>query len=147
MNFNFLFAFLSLTVLMVNAQYGRQIGLEDLGKTYYSDVKNSQSIKPCEESPGKAITYCVEDGSKITYTFDNYKLTGIVNLTAFPLKSQAEAEYIKVINEQSKKTGIQPFYSNGMALFNKSNSNISLAFQVIEIGGTYYLANYFTIPF
>ena len=130
-----------------HAQYGREIGLEDLGKTYYSDVKNSQSIKPCEESPGKALTYCVEDGSKISYTFNNYKLTGIVHYTAYPLKYQAEAEFERVINEQSRKTGIRPFYSNGMALFNNSNSNISLAFQVTEIGGTFYLANYFTIPY
>ena len=131
----------------VNAQYGRQIGLEDLGNAFYNEVKNSQSVKPCEESPGKALTYCVEDGSKITYTFENYKLTGIVNHTAFPLKSQAEAEYIRVINEQTRKTGIRPHFSNGMALFNSSNTNISLAFQVVEISGTYYLANYYTIPF
>jgi hypothetical protein len=140
-------AIIGLSSPILNAQYGRQIGIEDLGNAFYNEVKNSQSVKPCEESPGKALTYCVEDGSKITYTFENYKLTGIVNHTAFPLKSQAEAEYIRVIHEQTRKTGIRPHYSNGMALFNSSNTNISLAFQVVEISGTYYLANYYTIPF
>jgi hypothetical protein len=144
MNFNFLFTFLSLTVLNVNAQYGRQIGLEDLGKTFYTEVKNSQSIKPCEESPGKALTYCVEDGSKITYTFDNYKLTGIVNLTAFLLKSQAESELQNEINLYSRKWGIKPYYSNGMAMFFSNNTDVSVSFGITEIEGTYYLATYFT---
>ena len=144
MNFNFLFTFLSLTILNVNAQYGRQIGLEDLGKTFYTEVKNSQSIKPCEESPGKALTYCVEDGSKITYTFDNYKLTGIVNLTAFLLKSQAESELQNEINLYSRKWGIKPYYSNGMAMFFSNNTDVSVSFGITEIEGTYYLATYFT---
>ena len=144
MNFNFLFTFLSLTILNVNAQYGRQIGLEDLGKTFYTEVKNSQSINPCEESPGKALTYCVEDGSKITYTFDNYKLTGIVNLTAFLLKSQAESELQNEINLYSRKWGIKPYYSNGMAMFFSNNTDVSVSFGITEIEGTYYLATYFT---
>jgi hypothetical protein len=144
MNFNFLFAILSLTALNVNAQYGREIGLEDLGKTYYSEVKNSQLIKPCEETPGKSLIYCVEDGSKINYTFENYRLSAIINLTAFLLKSQAEAELQNEITLYSRKWGIKPYYSNGMAMFFSSNTDISVSFGVTEIEGTYYLATYFT---
>lgn len=146
MKTNILISLFCLIAQFTQAQSGRQIKLEDLGKIYYSDVKNSQSIKPCDESQGKALTYCVGDGSRISYLFTNYKLTSIVNFTAFPLKYKAEAEFERVINEQSRKTGIQPSYSNGMALFKSVNSNIILAFQVIEISGTYYLANYFTLP-
>jgi hypothetical protein len=127
------------------AQSRKQIGLEDLGKIYYSDVKNSQSLKPCEESSGKSLTYCVGDGSKISYVFTNYKLTSIIYFTAYPSKYKAETELVKVINEQSRNTGIQPSYSNGLTLFKRSNSNIVLAFQVLEAGGTYYLANYYTL--
>lgn len=128
----------------VNAQYGRQIGIEDLGNAFYNEVKNSQSVKPCEESPGKALTYCVEDGSKITYTFENYRLTGIINLTAFLLKSQAESELQNEITLYSRKWGIKPYYSNGMAMFFSNKTDISVAFGVTEIEGTYYLATYFT---
>jgi hypothetical protein len=127
------------------AQSRKQIGLEDLGKIYYSDVKNSQSLKPCEESSGKSLTYCVGDGSKISYVFTNYKLTSIIYFTAYPSKYKAEVELEKVINEQSRNTGIQPSYSNGLTLFKRSNSNIVLAFQVLEAGGIYYLANYYTL--
>jgi hypothetical protein len=138
-----IFCFLN---LKSQAQNNKQIGLQDLGKTYYTDVKNSYSIKPCEETTGKALTYCVSDGSKVSYMFTNYKLTSIVNFTAYPLKYRAEAELERLINEQSRKMGIQPYYSNGMALFKTNNSNIILAFQVIEISGTYYLGTYFTLP-
>jgi hypothetical protein len=141
--FLFLFCFLTQNY---QAQYGKQIGLQDLGKISYTDVKNSHSIKPCEEITGKALTYCVGDGSKVSYTFTNYKLTSIVNFTAYPLKYQAESEFERLINEQSRKTGIQPYYSNGMAMFMPNNSNVILAFQVIEMGGTYYLGTYFTLP-
>jgi hypothetical protein len=127
------------------AQSGRQIRLEDLGRIYYSEVKNLQSIKPCEETQGKALMYCVGDGSKISYLFTNFKLTSIIYFTAYPLKYKAEAEFERVINEQSRKTGIQPSYSKGMAIFKWSNSNIILSFQVLEVGGTYYLANYYTL--
>ena len=127
------------------AQSRKQIGLDDLGKIYYSDVKNLESIKPCEETQGKALMYCVGDGSKISYLFTNFKLTSIIYFTAYPSKYKAEVELEKVINEQSRNTGIEPSYSNGLTLFKRSNSNIILAFQVVESGGTYYLANYYTL--
>ena len=145
MKTNILISLFCLIAQFTQAQSGRQIKLEDLGKIYYTDVKNSQSIKPCEESSGKSLTYCIGDGSKINYMFTNYKLTSVIYNTAYPSKYMAEAELKKVINEQSRNTGIQPSYSNGLTIFKQSNSNIILAFQVFESGGIYYLANYYTL--
>lgn len=137
-------AIIGLSSPILNAQYGRQIGIEDIGNAFFNEVKNSESIKPCQETPGKSLIYCVEDGSKITYLFKNYKLSSIVNSTAFLLKSDAEAELKKEVNLQTRKTGIRPAYVSGMAIFNSPNSDISLSFSVTEIQGTYYLVTAFS---
>ena len=128
------------------AQNNKQIGLKDLGKAFYGDVKNSISIKPCEEIIGKTLTYCIEDGRKMLYAFTNSKLTSIVDFTAYTSKYLAEADLERLTNEESRKTGIQPQYSKGMTIFMPRNSNIILGFQVIEMSGTYYLGTYFTLP-
>lgn len=113
--------------------------VSDLGKATFDQVKLMNSAAPCETTPNKVLTYCVEDGSFMSYTFRNNKLNGIIFLTAFLTKTLAEQDMVNQVKEFSKKTGKTPVYTGGMALFSMT-STIGVTFEVREFQGTFYVS-------
>lgn len=99
-------------------------------------------FEPCDFSAGKMLQYCVEGGNKVAYIFNDYRLIGIMYLTAFLTKAEAEKELIEEVNSFSVKNGISPTKSNGMALFYLPNNPLTISFGIRENIGTVYLMYY-----
>jgi hypothetical protein len=117
--------------------------LNDLGVITYQQVIKMNSTNPCEETLNKVLTYCVEDGSYISYTFKYNKLNGIIFLTPYLNKSIADRALENDVSTFSSKVRKQPIYKSGMAYF-PMTSEIGVSFEVINYNGTYYV-NYSTL--
>jgi hypothetical protein len=118
-------------------------GLNDLGVMSYQQVLKMNSTNPCKETFNQLLTYCVDDGSYISYTFSSNKLNGIIFLTPYLNKSLAEKGLENDVLTFSRKVGKQPIYNSGMVLF-PMTSEIGVTFEVISYNGTYYV-NYSTL--
>jgi hypothetical protein len=119
-----------------------QINLKDLGKKSYNEVLSSESISPCEITEKKTLTYCVENGSKISYIFNNQILSAIITMTAFPSQYSAEKELENEISKTKKSLGVEPRISNGNTIFNTLESPIMVSFSVNYVNQTYFLVHY-----
>jgi hypothetical protein len=118
-------------------------GLKDLGVISYQQVIKMNSSNPCKETLNQLLTYCVEDGSYISYTFKSNKLNGIIFLTPYLNKSFAEKGLENDVLTFSRSVGKQPIYNSGMVYF-PMTSEIGVTFEVINYNGTYYV-NYSTL--
>lgn len=114
--------------------------LNDLGTLTYNETLELNKDTPCEITPKKAITYCVEDGSFISYLFDrNQKLNGIIFGTLFETWIDA-LEFMKSESDNfSKKTGVKPIVTEEKIFFLMTNS-ISVTYDVREFNGKFYMS-------
>ncbi len=118
-------------------------GLNDLGVISYEQVQKMNSSIPCEETLNQVLTYCVEDGSYVSYTFNYNKLNGIIFLTPYWNKSLADRALENDVSTFSSKVGKQPIYKSGKAYF-PMTSEIGVSFEVVNYNGKYYV-NYSTL--
>lgn len=116
--------------------------INDLGIKTYFEIKSMQKTDACEITVGKALTYCIEDGSYIDYIFKNNTLNGIMFSTPFSSKSEAEVELKKEISSFSIKNEISPFYMGGQALFRKEGVPYKVSYGLQDRRGTSYLVYY-----
>lgn len=129
-----------LTVLANTCLYSQSI--DDIGvKTFY-EVKAMQDVEPCEVTIGRALTYCVSNGNKLSYIFENNRLKGIMFMTAFDTKIHAELELKKEVSDFYRRNEITPTYTNGITLFIIPKSKLTVTYEVKEYQGTYYLMYY-----
>ena len=119
-----------------------QINVNDLGRKTFNEVKSAFSISPCEISDKVIITYCVEDGSRISFLFKNQILDGIMTMTAFSTRYAAEKELEHEISREKSSLGIDPFITNGKTIFNTLESPIFITYSVEYYKQTYYSVHY-----
>jgi hypothetical protein len=119
-----------------------QINVNDLGKKRFDEVIKSESNSPCEVTENKIITYCVEDGSKLSFLFKNQVLNGIITMTAFSSRNAAERELENEILNSKSSLGIEPYISNGKTMFNSLESPIFVTLSVEYVNKTYFLVHY-----
>lgn len=119
-----------------------QIGVTDIGLKSWYQVKNYQSTSPCEVTAQQVLTYCVEDGSKISYLFKNNILDGIATMTAFSTRYAADRALEYAIASQKAALGFEPFISGGQTIFLKKESPIYCSYSVEYINRTYYMVFY-----
>tara|TARA_B110000908_G_scaffold12432_1_gene14453 strand:+ start:404 stop:829 length:426 start_codon:yes stop_codon:yes gene_type:complete len=119
-----------------------QVGVTDLGKKSFSQVRNSFTITACEVTKDKVLTYCVEDGSRFSFLFKERILNGIMTMTAFSTQYSAEMELERVISREKSTIGIEPFISNGKTMFNTLESPIFISYYVESFNQTYYMIHY-----
>ena len=122
--------------------FAQQINVSDLGKKNFREVENAHTISPCEVTGGKVLSYCVQDGSRISYLFVNELLNGIMTMTSFSTQYAAERELEKEISERESTLGIEPFISGGKTMFNTLSSPIYMSYSVDKVNNTYYLICY-----
>tara|TARA_B100000963_G_C22042048_1_gene415896 strand:- start:64 stop:501 length:438 start_codon:yes stop_codon:yes gene_type:complete len=82
-------------------------------------IKNEEwAIKPCDNVE-RVVTYCVSNGAKIMFLFNNtsFTLTDIILVDPSISKSQAETDVSKLILDFKKKYGVEPSYYQGTAYF------------------------------
>ena len=126
--------FLSLVSLLSFSQ-----DLNDLGILSFDQTKKMNSSPPCEETTNKYLQYCVEDGSNICYTFNNYqKLNGIIFMKPYGTKSQAERAFENDVLEFSNNVGKQAINKNGKTFFSVT-SELGATFEVTNFNGTFYV--------
>jgi hypothetical protein len=130
------------TLILTNSVISFSQNITDLGRKSYSDIKSMQKTEACEITIGKALTYCVEDGSNITYIFKNNILNGIMFSTPFSSKSEAEIELKKEISAFSTKNRVSPYYMGGQALFRKEDLPYKVSYGLQDRSGTTYLVYY-----
>ena len=118
-----------------------QINVSDIGKKTIYDVKSAYSISPCEDDE-QIITYCVENGSRISYLFKNKILDGIMTMTAFSTRYGAEKELELEVSKRKASIGIEPVVSGGKTWFFTSNSPIFVTYSVEYVNQTYYMVFY-----
>lgn len=111
---------------------------KDLGTLTFENAKKSNTSNPCSETRNEVLKYCVQDGSFIFYTFKNNVLNGIIFLTPYLTKKQAEIALQNDVLSFANKVGKQPIYSAGKALFPMS-SELGVTFELVEFDGTYYV--------
>jgi hypothetical protein len=116
--------------------------INDLGIKTYSEIKSMQKTDACEITVGKALTYCVEDGSYVTYIFKNNTLNGIMFSTPFSSKSEADIELKKEISAFSTKNRISPYSVGGQTLFRKEDVPYKVSYGLQDRSGTTYLVYY-----
>ena len=133
--------FLVLSLFLFNGSFS-QTNVNDLGKKSFEEVINSESISPCEVTEKKTITYCVEDGSRLSFLFKNQVLSGIMTMTAFSTQYAAERELENEIQRSKSSLGIEPYISNGKTMFNTLESPIFVTFSVEFVNKTYFLVHY-----
>jgi uncharacterized membrane protein len=120
-----------------------QTSVNDFGKKTFDEVMNTESYSPCEVTEKKTITYCVEDGSRISFLFNNHQiLYGIMTMTAFSSKYAAEKELENEISKSKSSLGILPRISNGKTIFNTLESPIFVSYSVEFVNQTYFLVHY-----
>jgi hypothetical protein len=119
-----------------------QINVNDLGKKTFYEVKSAFSIQPCEVTDNLIVTYCVEDGSRLSFLFKNRVLNGIMTMTAFSSQYGAEKVLDFEISKLKSELGIQPATVNGKTIFNTPESPIFTTFSVEYVNKTFYLVHY-----
>ena len=119
-----------------------QINVNDLGKKTFYDVKNAYTITPCEVTDRLIITYCVEDGSRLSFLFKNQILNGIMTMTAFSSKYAAENNLESEISKEKTSLGIEPYITNGKTIFNNLDSPIFITYGIEYTNQTFYTVHY-----
>jgi hypothetical protein len=117
------------------------IGVNDLGNLSYTQVKSNESVAPCEEYP-KFIVYCVEDGSRVSYEFENNTLIGIQFWTAQSTNYDAELELSALVREKKRNTGIEPAKYKGQTIFYRPGSPIIVSYSIENLNNTYFVVLY-----
>jgi hypothetical protein len=124
------------TLQILNFSFCQNVS--DLGSMTFEQVKNQNRTIPCETTGREALRYCSEDGNYIIYTFYNNRLNGIIFLTAFLTRSQAERELVKLVDEFSQVVGKKPLYNQGKAIFSMTH-RIGVTYEVQYFEGTYFI--------
>ena len=119
-----------------------QINVSDIGKKTIYDVKSAYSISPCEATGELIITYCVENGSRLSYLFKNKILDGIMTMTAFSTRYAAEKELEAEVSKKKASIGIEPIVSGGKTWFFTPDSPIFVTYSVEYVNQTYYMVFY-----
>jgi hypothetical protein len=128
---------LVLSLLIIQNSFS-QVNVSDLGKKTYRQVLAAESGSPCEVDD-LIVTYCVEDGSRLSYLFKGEILDKIMTMTAFPTHSSAEKQLEKEISEAKSSLGVEPFMVGGQTLFNTLDSPIFVSYGIKEINQTYFM--------
>ena len=115
--------------------------IDSFGKTI-QEIRNMHNVAPCEVTPNEVLTYCVENGDKISYMFENNKVNGLMFSTIYPTRYQAEKAFESEVDAFSKETKMMPFYNNGQALFSSPDNPLSIVYGVREFAGNIYLVYY-----
>jgi len=131
--------FFAISYLIIQNSFS-QITVNDLGRKTYSQVRAIESVAPCE-ADNLIVTYCVEDGSRLSYLFKNQILDQIITMTAFPTQSSAERQLEKEISEAKTSLGVEPFLMGGQTLFNTLDSPIYVSYGMKIIDGTYFMVH------
>lgn len=126
-------------ILIIQNSYA-QITVYDLGKKTYSQVRAVEKVPPCE-ADYRIVTYCVEDGSRLSYLFNNQVLDKIITMTAFPTQSSADRQLEKEISDTKASLGVEPFIIGGQTLFNTLDSPIFVSYGIKVIGKTYFMVH------
>jgi hypothetical protein len=134
--------FLLVTFLLT--QYGISFSqnLSDLGRKSFYEIKTMQKTEACEITIGKALSYCVEDGSIVTYIFKNNFLNGIMFSTPFSSKLEAEIALKKEVADFATKNRTTPFYMGGQTLFRKQDVPFTVSYGLQDRSGSTYLVYY-----
>lgn len=138
--FGLLFLLIAFYPNLIHSQK-KVIGVNDFGNLSYNQVKSNEGIAPCEEEP-KFIVYCVEDGSRVSYEFENNALIGIQFWTAQSTNYNAEIELSAMIREKERSTGIEPSKYNGQTIFYRPGSPIIVSYSIENINNTYFTVLY-----
>jgi hypothetical protein len=117
-----------------------QVTVNDLGKKNYRQVRAVESVSPCEDDD-RIVTYCVSDGSRLSYLFKGGILDQIMTMTTFPTQSLAERQLEKEISEARSSLGVEPFLMGGQTLFNTLDSPIYVSYGMKVIDGTYFMVH------
>jgi hypothetical protein len=131
--------FFALTFFIIQNTFS-QITVNDLGRKTYNQVRAIESVSPCE-ADNLIVTYCVEDGSRLSYLFKNQVLDQIMTMTAFPTQSTVERQLEKEISEAQSSLGVEPFLMGGQTLFNTLDSPIYVSYGMKIIDGTYFMVH------
>ena len=115
--------------------------IDSFGKTI-QEIRNMHTVDPCEVTPNEVLTYCVENGDKISYMFENNKLNGLMFSTIYPTRYQAEKALENEVEAFSKEANMVPFYNNGQALFSSPDKPLSVVYGVRAFAGNIYLVYY-----
>jgi hypothetical protein len=131
------------TGLLSNFAFAQKkiIGVNDLGNLSYTQVKSLESVAPCEEY-AKFIVYCVEDGSRVSYEFEDNTLIGIQFWTAQSTNYDAELELSALIREKKRSTGIEPTKYKGQTIFYRPGSPIIVSYGIENLNNTYFVVLY-----
>jgi hypothetical protein len=130
--------FLVLSLCLFNYGFS-QIGVFDIGIKTFDEVKNSESIAPCEVTLDKNLTYCVQNGSYLSYTFENKVLNGIITMDACSSQYAAERKLEDEISREKSSLGIEPSVINGKTYFRADYSPIIIAYSVAYLKQTYFM--------
>lgn len=117
-----------------------QISVNDLGKKTYRQIRAIETVSPCE-ADNLIVTYCVADGSRLSYLFKGDILDKIMTMTAFPTQIAAERQLEREIAETKSSLGIEPFMVGGQTLFNILDSPIFVSYGVSIVDQTYYMVH------
>lgn len=132
------FLFFSLSFIGSSISQSNLINVKDIGVLSYLQVKQRHSISPCEETYLKVLQYCVEDGSKVFYLFENGYLSGISFCQAHSTRYDAELYLSKLIREKKNSIGIEPVIHQGSTIFYLPSAPIFLAYKIEIFDNTYY---------
>jgi hypothetical protein len=125
---------------VINTSFSQRVS--DLGRMSFYEVKSNHKDEPCDITYGKALSYCDDGGNFFTYIFNNSILNGIMFCTAFPTKSDAEAELRQEVRNFTNKNNIQPLYTGGNTYFTQEGNPLVVMYGVSDRKGTYYLVYY-----
>lgn len=117
-----------------------QVTVNDLGKKTYRQVRAVETVSPCEDED-RIVTYCVADGSRLSYLFKGGILDKIMTMTAFPTQIAAERQLEREIAAAKSSLGIEPFMMGGQTLFNTLDSPIFVSYGVSVFNQTYFMVH------
>uniref|UniRef100_UPI00404B20CE hypothetical protein n=1 Tax=Flavobacterium sp. TaxID=239 RepID=UPI00404B20CE len=117
-----------------------QVTVNDLGRKTYRQVRAVETVSPCEDED-RIVTYCVADGSRLSYLFKGGILDQIMTMTAFATQAAAERQLEREIAEAKSSLGVEPFIMGGQTLFNTLDSPIFVSYGVSVLNQTYYMVH------
>lgn len=112
------------------------------GMTFHEIEVYHSNLTPCEVTPKKVLTYCVRDGSRMSYVFEDNKVIGIMFLTIQLTRYKAEIALEEAVASYSTTHKLTPFYNKGQAIFSNPSSRFSISYGIGEFGGSIYLIYY-----
>lgn len=119
----------------------RDIDLFGKSKNYVVSFKNKQwGIGPCDVD-SKIVTYCVSDGSRISFIFNNSlgNLSDIIMMSPSIGQYSAEAKVSELISNTKLSIGVEPTYNKGTAYFMQPGVSIQLSFAASFVEGSYWV--------